>query len=85
MIKCQKCGKWFESMGFASHRAMHRRDLEKLKSIEFITIKGSVFKITYDGLLLSWVFKDVNTGYCEEISEADAIRHVKSYLKRIKK
>ena len=28
-IKCPKCGKMFQSLGYASHRAMHRREREK--------------------------------------------------------
>jgi len=28
-IECPKCGKMFQSLGYASHRAMHRREREK--------------------------------------------------------
>ena len=28
-IKCPKCGKMFQLLGYASHRAMHRREREK--------------------------------------------------------
>lgn len=28
-IKCPICGKMFQSLGYASHRAMHRRERER--------------------------------------------------------
>jgi len=33
-INCPICGKEFQSLGYASHRAMHRRERERAKKLQ---------------------------------------------------
>lgn len=33
-ITCPICGKEFQSLGYASHRAMHRRERERAKKLQ---------------------------------------------------
>lgn len=46
-IECPKCGKMFQSLGYASHRAMHRRERKKngnspIMDVEtYLSIKGA--------------------------------------------
>ena len=46
-IECPKCGKMFQSLGYASHRAMHRREREKngsshiMEEETYLSIKGA--------------------------------------------
>ena len=40
-IECPKCGKMFQSLGYASHRAMHRREREKMDVETYLSIKGA--------------------------------------------
>lgn len=61
-IKCPICGKMFQSLGYASHRAMHRRSVERIKCsiCGFIPLdqSGKMWKkcpmcgfIPYDGFI----------------------------------
>jgi len=34
MIECPECGKWYKSLGYARHRAMHRDKSDSLRGKE---------------------------------------------------